>query len=216
FTGPVVNDERALTSEADLRTVYRPAGQPALDKQIDHLDDHCVAFLAHAPLAMLATADANGRCDVSPKGGPPGFARALGPSLLAFGDLAGNNRLDSFTNLTDNPGVGLLFLIPGIDETLRVNGTGRVTTDADVLTACAIDGVSFRTALVVDVEEAYIHCAKAFRRAGAWTPEAWPDTSDLPTPACMLRDHIGLDLSAEEVGEVLEDGYRRTLWRSGG
>jgi PPOX class probable FMN-dependent enzyme len=200
-----------------LREIYRPPGAPAIKKQIAALDEHCRAFIAHSPLVMLASTAADGSCDVSPKGGPPGFVAVLDDNRLALGDLSGNNRLDSMQNVLSGGGVGLLFLIPGLDETLRVNGRAHVTDDPAVLDACVIGDTRPRAAIEVEVDEAYIHCAKAFRRAGAWTPEAWPDRSDMPSVGCMLRDHVGLnDMTGEAVTEVLERDYTRSLWEPGG
>jgi hypothetical protein len=120
-------------------------------------------------------------------------------------------------NVLSGGGVGLLFLIPGLDETLRVNGRAHITDDPTVLDACVIGDTRPRAAIEVDVDEAYIHCAKAFRRAGAWTPDAWPDRSDMPSVGCMLRDHVGLnDMTGEAVTEVLERDYAKSLWEPGG
>jgi hypothetical protein len=154
---------------------------------------------------------------VSPKGGPPGFVAVLDDTHLALGDLSGNNRLDSLENITSSDGIGLLFLVPGIGETLRVNGRATITTDPPVLEAAALDGRPPKVAIVVEVAEAYIHCAKALRRSRLWEPEAWPDTSDMARPAAMLKDHIGLtDMSVEQIDEVLEADYRASLWVAGG
>ena len=185
-------------------------------KQIDHLDDHCRSFLAHTPFVIIATAAADGRCDASPKGGPAGFVRVLDDHRLAIPDLAGNNRLDTMENLLANPGVALLCCIPGVDETLRINGRASLTRDPDVLAACEIEGRTPRLAIGVDVEEAYIHCAKALRRGAVWHQESWPDTTDMPTMACMLRDHVGLEATPEQVRAALEDSYQRTMWDMGG
>ena len=205
-----------VSSVDELREIYRRPRQSALDKQLDRLDEHCRSFIAHSTLVMVGTADEAGNCDVSPKGGPPGFVTVLSDYELALPDLHGNNRLDSMENLVANPGVGLLFLIPGIDETLRVNGRATISTDPDVLAASAIDGAVPKVAVVVHVAEAYIHCAKALRRGSVWNPQQWPDTSELPSTACMIRDHVGLDVPVEAVQDALEDGYRRTLWDVGG
>lgn len=209
--------ESTLSTPEALREVYRRPGRGARDKQIDRIDDHCRQFIAHSPLLMIGTADGAGACDVSPRGGPPGFVAVLGDGSLAIPDLQGNNRLDSMENLVANPGVGLLFLIPGMDETLRVNGTATVSTDPDVVAAAAIDATVPRAAIVVDVTEAYIHCAKAFRRGGVWHPEQWPDTTDMASVACMIRDHTGLaDVPVATIEAALEDSYEQTMWRPGG
>jgi PPOX class probable FMN-dependent enzyme len=206
-----------VTSVAGLREIYRPPSRPAVAKQLDRLDGHCRTFIAHSPFVTLASADAAGRCDVSPRGGPPGFVRVLDDHTLALPDLSGNNRLDSLQNLVSCDGVGLLFLVPGLDETLRVNGRAVVSTDPEVLARCPVGDVEPRVAVVVAVDEAFLHCAKALRRSRLWDPDGWPDRSDMPSVACMLRDHYDLpemDLAATE--RRLAESYRRTLWRAGG
>ena len=206
-----------VASAGELQTLYRPAGRGALDKVIDRLDVHCRDFIAHSPFVIVSTADNRGRCDASPKGGPPGFVQVLGDTQLAWGDLAGNNRLDSMRNLLTNSGVALLFLIPGLDETLRVNGEAVITTDPSLLERCTIDTTVPRVAITVTVREAYIHCAKAFRRSDLWHSEAWPDRSDMATVACMLRDHAELGhLEPSVIEEALETDYERSLWQAGG
>ena len=205
--------EDLLTDQSDLRTVYRSPAEPALRKEIDHLDDHCRSFIAHSPIVVLSTAAADGRCDASPKGGPPGFAVVLDERRLAIPDLNGNNRLDTLSNLVENPYVALLFLIPGVDETLRVNGRAAVTTEEAVLEACAVHDHRPKAAIGIEVETAYIHCAKALKRGAIWQPERWPDLADLPAPSCMLSDHMALpDLTPEVVGAALEENYRTRLW----
>jgi PPOX class probable FMN-dependent enzyme len=202
-----------ITTEAGLREIYKPPGDGAVRKQIDALDDNCRAFIAHSPLVLVGTADAAGRCDVSPKGGPAGFVRVLDDNRLALPDLYGNNRIDSMRNLLEAPGIGLLFLIPGLDETLRVNGRGYVVRDPDVLDACVVHDRRPRSAIGIVVEEAFIHCAKAFKRGGVWEPSAWPDRSDMPTIPCMVRDHVAIPgVTAEQVRDALERDYAATLW----
>jgi PPOX class probable FMN-dependent enzyme len=202
-----------LTDQSGLRTVYRSPAEPALRKEIDHLDDHCRSFIAHSPILVLSTAGADGRCDASPKGGPPGFVVVLDEHRLAIPDLSGNNRLDSLSNLVENPFVALLFLIPGVDETLRVNGRAGVTTDETVLEACSVHDKRPKAAIGIEVETAYIHCAKALKRGEVWQPERWPDLADLPSPACMLSDHMALpDLTPEVVESALAESYATRLW----
>jgi uncharacterized protein len=205
-----------LTSEAELRAIFPPPGRRARDKQIDRLDDHCRALIAHAPFVAIGTTNADGTGDVSPKGGPPGFVTVLDDHRLAMGELPGNNRLDGYLNLVANPAIGMLFLVPGVGETLRVNGEGYVTTDPDVLAACALDGRPPKVALGVVVREAFIHCAKALRRASLWEPERWPGLEDLPTIACMLVAHAGIDGDADgtKTAAALETAYATTLWNA--
>jgi len=209
--------ESALDSLEALRSVYREPSRPSLAKQIDHLDGHCRDFIARSPFVLLASADTAGRVDVSPKGGHPGFVRVLDEHRIALPDLAGNNRLDSMRNLISSPGVGLLFCIPGLDETLRVNGKATITTDPKVLEACAGDGLEPKVAVGVDVEEVFVHCAKALRRSRLWHPECWPDLSDMPTVACILHDHYQLpEMDLATVEARLADSYERTTWMVGG
>jgi uncharacterized protein len=206
-----------LTSVSELRSLYREPSKPSLAKQIDHLDQHCRTFIGHSPLVLLASGDSSGCIDVSPRGGRPGFVQVLDDHCLAIPDLAGNNRLDSMTNLIDRPGVGLLFFIPGLDETLRVNGTATITTDPRVMEACTHHDLRPRVAIGVDVKEVFIHCAKALRRSSLWEPEKWPDLSDMPTVACILADHYALpDMDVEAVEARLEESYHRTTWMVGG
>ena len=206
----------AITSAEGLREIYRQPGRPAIEKVIDHLDANCRTFIAHSPFLTMATAGADGRCDVSPKGGPPGFVAVLDDKRLAIPDLSGNNRLDSLQNLVENSGIGLLLLVPGMGETLRVNGTATVTTAEEVLDACALRDVRPKVAIVVEVEEVYLHCAKALRRAALWRPDEWPDASRVPSAASIYKDHIGLDVPTEALAESLEESYSQTLWEPGG
>lgn len=206
-----------ISTEAELRTHYRQASETTANKRIDHLDAHCRAFIDHAPFVLLGTRAPDGTADVSPKGGPPGFVVVLDDHHLAIGDLAGNNLLDTLTNLLSDPAIGLLFVIPGRDETLRVNGRACLSRDEAVLDACAVRDKRPTAAIGVTVHEAFIHCAKAFRRSALWSPDEWPDRDVVPSAACMLRDHIGLhEVDADVIDAVLEDGYRQTMWEPGG
>jgi len=207
----------AIRSAAELCEIYARPARPSLAKQLDHLDPHCRALIAHSPFVVMATAAADGTCDASPKGGRPGFVTVLDDHRLGIPDLSGNNRLDSITNVVSSPGIALLFLVPGFDETLRVNGRATITVDPEVLTACTVDGLRPRVVIGVDVADAYIHCAKALRRGSVWRPGEWPDVSDLPSVACMLRDHLALpDHDTEAVQKRLDESYATTMWVAGG
>lgn len=204
-----------VTSVEALRAIYRPPAQRSLDKEIDHLDGHCRDFIAHSPFVVLATAT-DAAVDVSPKGGPPGFVAVLDDHRLAVPDMAGNNRLDSMRNIIDGGSIALLFMVPGTDETLRVNGKATITTDAGVLDRCPIGDLRPNVAIVVRARTAFIHCAKALRRAALWQPDQWPDTSDMATPACILKDHIGLDGTVEDSQQALDASYTASTWKVGG
>jgi PPOX class probable FMN-dependent enzyme len=205
--GQVVGDIEAL------RGIIREPSRLARKKELAFLDRHAEALVARSPLVLVGTAGADGRCDVSPRGGPPGFVKVLDERRLAVPDLPGNNRVDTFTNLLANPQVGLLFVVPGLDETLRVNGRAWVVTDEDVLARCEVKGRRRAVAIGVEVRECYIHCAKAFRRGRVWEPAAWPDRSDLPTIGCMLADQLAEpELDEPALQAVLDHGYATTLY----
>src|SRR5437763_7232833 len=205
-----------IDSLDELRTVYRSPSKTSLAKEVDHLDEHCRDFIAHSPFVILASADADGHVDASPKGGPPGFVKVLDDHRLAIPDMSGNNRLDSITNIVSAGQVGLLFLAPATDEPTRVTGQATISVEPDILDRCPIFEMRPNVALVVEVRTAFIHCAKALRRAGIWDTERWPDTSDMATPACMLRDHIGMGGTVEDSQKRLDESYAATTWAMGG
>ena len=207
----------SVASVDGLRDIYAEPRQTSLDKEVDHLDPHCRDFIAHSPFLTLATATADGsRLDVSPKGGPAGFVHVIDDHRLAIPDMAGNNRLDSLRNIVEGGRVALLFMVPGIGETMRVNGSAAVSTDPDILDAALIAGKRPNACIVVNVETAFIHCAKALKRSGLWDHDQWPDTTDMATPACMLRDHIGLEMTVEQSQARLDESYATTTWEVGG
>lgn len=209
--------DATIESVTGLRDVYAEPRQTSLDKEVDHLDVHCRDFIAHSPFLTLATATADGaRLDVSPKGGPAGFVQVLDDHRLAIPDMAGNNRLDSMRNIVEGGRVALLFMVPGVEETMRVNGTAQVTTDPAVLDVSPIAGKRPNACIVVRVDTAFIHCAKALKRSGLWDADRWPDSSDMATPACMLRDHIGLPMTVEQSQARLDESYATTTWEVGG
>jgi PPOX class probable FMN-dependent enzyme len=204
-----------IDHHATLRARYRPPSQLVADKSIDHIDDGAAGFIARSPLIVLATTSAGGT-DASPRGGPPGFVRVLDRHRVAFADLSGNNRLDSYTNLLERPNVGLLFVVPGVDETLRVNGSAWLTDDPDLLERCAIDNRLPKLVVGISVAECFIHCAKALRRAAVWDPSTWPADHDRPSAAAIINDHLQLGLDPAVIEADLEAGYTATLWQPGG
>ena len=207
--------DHSIADREALRRLYAEPHPTINAKVIDRLDEGARAFLARAPFVAVATCGPTGG-DVSPRGGPPGFVAVLDDRRLALGDLAGNRRLDSFENILANPAVGLMFLIPGMSETLRVNGRATLTTDPDVLDACALDGTQPRVAIGVDVDEVFLHCAKAFRRSGLWDPSSWPADDERPRAADIWRAHLHLDVSADLIEADLEQGYAASMWQAGG
>ena len=203
-----------IADETELRARYRPPRDAAVRKDIGRIDDAARDFIAASPFLVVASSSDTGS-DASPRGGPPGFVAVLDEHRLAIPDLSGNNRLDTLTNLVKHPHVGLLFMVPGVDESLRVNGTAAVTADDAVLDACVVDGKRPRVAVEVRVEQCYIHCAKAFRRAGMWDPSSWAAPEDRPKPECILRDHLAFD-DAQVLRDSLEANYAATMWEVGG
>ena len=172
---------------------YRPPSQLVLDKEIDHLDVHCRAIVGLSPFLTMATADADGWPEVSPRGGDPGFVRVLDEHRLVLPDRQGNNRLDSLRKVAVNPRVALLFLVPGVEETLKVFGTGELLA-ADALDVDLTEfGRAPRSVLVVTVQRAYLQCAKAVMRSGLWDPASRIDRSSLPPFGTMIRDHCRLE-----------------------
>jgi PPOX class probable FMN-dependent enzyme len=207
--------DHAITDVSALRSEYHEPGEGVLRKAIDHIDDGARSFIARSPFVVVATFGPGG-ADASPRGGPPGFVRVLDEHRLALGDLAGNNRLDTYANVVERPDLALIFLVPEVGETLRVNGRGTLTRDPDVRAATAIDGRVPRVALGIDVHECFIHCAKAFRRSGLWDPGSWPRAGAAPSAAAILKEHIGIDAPAEVIAADLEEAYAVTMWWTGG
>lgn len=188
-----------IDSQQRLRELYDPPLPLVLRKTLDHLDEYCEMFIARSPFVCVATADADGRCDVSPRGDPPGFVAVPDRHTLLIPDRKGNNRLDSAGNVLASPGVGLLFLIPGIDETLRVNGTAAIVDDRDLLEPLAERGVVPRTALRVSVEEAFIHCGRALKRSRLWDPTTHADRQAVPPIGAWLRDQARPDAAERKL-----------------
>lgn len=185
-----------IASEAALRALYPGPVDLVKRKQLDRLDRHCRHFIAHAPLVFLSTSGADGRCDVTPRGDAPGFATVLDDRHVALPDRRGNNRVDSMRNILANPHAGLLFVVPGVDETLRVNGRARIAVDGWLLDKMAVEGRPPQTAIVLAVEEVFLHCGRAFKRARAWDPSGHAPRGTIPPLAVMLADQTRPD--AEE------------------
>ncbi|MEV5888515.1 pyridoxamine 5'-phosphate oxidase family protein [Nonomuraea fuscirosea] len=196
---------RTVTTEAELREIVAAPAQAIWDKDIARIDEHARTIIAHSPFLVLATANENGTCDVSPRGDPAGSVLVLDDHRLVIADRPGNHRLDGLRNVLTNPQVGLLFIVPGMNETLRVNGRATLVSDAPFFDDLVVKGKRPRLALLVEVEELYMHCAKAFLRSALWQPDTWPDRKSLPTLGRIAKDHIGIkELSAEALDEGLD------------
>jgi PPOX class probable FMN-dependent enzyme len=193
-----------LTSEADLRLYYPAASERALRKQLDHLDSHCKRFIESSPFLVLASFGADGRVDASPRGGEAGFVRCQHERRLLIPDAPGNQRLDSLSNIIQTGQIGLLFMIPGMDETLRVNGKAFVSLDPESLAVFAHLKHRPRSVIDVEVHEAYLHCAKAFMRSQLWNPQHHIDRTNFPTMGEMLRDQTGMTTVIETQEDMLK------------
>ncbi len=200
-----------LLDHAALRAHMGAISPMAARKVLPALDRHCRAFIALSPFLVLASSDAEGRADASPRGDPPGFVQVLDDRTLLLPDRPGNNRVDSFANVLDAPGVGLIFFVPGFDETLRVNGTARLLTDSDALSGSSIAGKTPRTGLVIAVEEVFFHCAKALRRARLWDPTAQVERSTFPSLGRIIAEQTQV-FSVEEAERRTEDAYRTKMY----
>lgn len=202
---------REVTSVDELRAIVGEPDHYVATKVKDRLSPVQRDWLAHSPLCFVATTDADGRVDVSPKGDPPGFVHVVDDTTIAIPERPGNKRVDGYRNVLDNPHVGTLFLIPGRGDTLRINGTAKVLADADYFDALAVKGKRPLLALEVAVEEVFFHCAKAFLRSDAWDPSTW-NPSALPSVAQLLKS-LRQDWSQAELDEYYsEESTRQRLY----
>ena len=186
-----------------LASLYAAPADRVRTKKRDRIDDGLAAVLAVSPFALLATADADGRCDVSPRGGPPGFVNVLDDRHVAIPDLNGNNLVDSLRNIVANPHAGLLVVVPGQNETLRIDGPAYLTTDDYVLDRFTGELRRPTLAIVIETAEVFTHCAKSFRRGRVWEPETWPATGRSPALEARYRQ-LGLDVTFEDYAEEME------------
>lgn len=203
-------DAHRIGSLDDLRTFYRHAHTGTRNKERPQLDAASTAVAARCRFLTIATFDADGNADVSPRGGPSGFLRVLDPQHLAMADLGGNNRLDTLENIVATGRVALLLVTPGQNETVRVNGAAWVTTDPDLLAGFALPKVP-TSAIVVRVESTYMHCAKAFMRSGMWDQAVWAELADVPDGAAVLSCQGVVDVDAATARQWLDDGYAESL-----
>jgi PPOX class probable FMN-dependent enzyme len=202
-----------LTTEQELRELLGVPRARSVQKERPSLDEHDRAFIARSPFLLLATSDASGRCDVSPKGDAPGFVQVLDDRRLAIPERPGNKRLDGMLNLLANPHVGLIFLVPGREETLRVNGKAWITRDRQLLERCVAHGKVPLVAIGVEVEQCFLHCPKAFIRSRLWHHQAWPAADALPSMACVLFDQIRPgDATLQDYERDIEEGNTKRLY----
>lgn len=208
--------DHVVGDEQSLRALFPAVHALAKLKSLDTLDDHAQAFIRRTPFICIGTQNADGTADVSPRGDPRGFVAILDNRTLAIPDRPGNNRLDTLSNLIANPSIGLLFMIPGFDDTLRVNGRARLVTDPQLLERLAVNERAPCLAIVVDVAEVFLHCAKAFRRSKLWDPAQFQDRSDMPSLMKMLLDQTGDtptdNTTLNKMDEQLEEAYKSSMY----
>ncbi|MFC7545607.1 pyridoxamine 5'-phosphate oxidase family protein [Plantactinospora sp. GCM10030261] len=175
-----------VTSHEELRELLGPVGRRSITKVRPRLHDVDRQWLAASPMCLVGTAGSDGSCDVSPKGDPAGFTLVLDDTTIAIPERPGNRRADGFHNILDNPRVGLIFLVPGRDDTLRINGRAELVRDAPFFDRMVVKGHRPRFALVVSIEEIFYHCSKAFLRSALWQPETW-GSDELPSRARITK-----------------------------
>ena len=200
-----------ITSVEELRSLYDPPKENVVKKDIGHIDRHCRRFIAYSPFVVIASYDQDGAADASPRGGHPGFVKVADDHTLLLPDWGGNNRLDTFSNILSQPEIGLLFMIPGVNETLRVNGRAELHSDEGYRSLCSEGEKLPKLVLKLSVREAYLHCAKAIMRASLWEPESRIDRTLLPSAGQIVKDQLRLDIEPETL-EAMTERYRKNLY----
>ena len=216
----LIDQSQLIGSLAELDAITEKPSGGAAGKTMRKLDRYSRQFIELSPFCCLATSDGKGHADVTPRGDKPGFVRVLDDSTLLIPDRPGNNRMDSMRNVIENPALGMLFLIPGFEDTLRLNGSGRVTRDSGLLAEAAVDGKPPRFGIVVAVDEVFLHCAKAFRRSRLWDPTAQVPRATMPTLARMIMDQMAevaqeakpAEDKVRAVDAEIEEEYRTQLY----
>jgi PPOX class probable FMN-dependent enzyme len=196
-----------------LREIVPPPSGISVDKVLDHLDDHIKTFIQCSPYVVIATSGKGGSCDASPRGGEPGFVKIVDDKHLLLAEARGNQRADTMENLLINPYIGMLFLVPGYEETLRLNGRVVLTQDSTILTSAVPPGSNLPiVGLGIIVEECYLHCAKAALRSSIWNPMGWPDLRDVPTAAEIFQAHGGAQMgNVRDMQALLDENYTNSL-----
>ena len=202
----------SIETEDALRDFYPAQSKIVRLKTLSAIDPHIARFISLSPFMVIGSNHPDRGTDVSPRGDAPGFVQVVDPHTLMIPDRPGNNRLDTLSNITANAEVGLVFFVPGVEETARVNGRAAIVTDAEKLEAFAVAGKAPRAAVVVDVTEAYLHCAKALKRSKLWEDDYRIDRSELPTLGRMVSDQIDGAISVEDAEEGVEISYRDRMW----
>ncbi|MFT4576540.1 MAG: PPOX class probable FMN-dependent enzyme [Polaribacter sp.] len=201
-----------ITSEKELREIMGETSELATRKTIDHIDENSRIFINQSPFILIASSDLKGNFDISPKGDPSGFVKVLDKNTIAIPDRLGNRRADTFMNVLQNPNVGLIFLIPGIKETLRVSGEAQIVTDNNVLELLNHKGKLPKFALIINVKEVFMHCAKCIIRSKLWANIDTKSKRIVPTLAKSLVDSGKLDKSYEEIDQIIKNDEETELY----
>ncbi|MBA4777682.1 MAG: pyridoxamine 5'-phosphate oxidase family protein [Rhizobiales bacterium] len=216
MTALELNPDFAIIDEQALRGLFEPTHALAIQKCQDRLGVHAQEFIRRSPFLCIGTQNLEGKADVSPRGDPAGFVKVLDGRTLVIPDRPGNNRLDTLSNIIANPVVGLLFIVPGFDDTLRVNGRATLSNDPELLKLMSVADRIPKLAIVVKVDEVFMHCAKAFRRSHLWDPAHLQVRSEMPSLIKIILDETtGAPTDGREMqkmDEQLEQDYRRTLY----
>jgi PPOX class probable FMN-dependent enzyme len=209
------DSEFTIKDAPSLRNLFEATHELAKIKCQDRLDSHAQDFIRRSPFLCIGTQNLAGKADVSPRGDPVGFVKILDPLTLAIPDRPGNNRLDTLENILANPNVGLLFIIPGFDDTLRVNGQASLVTDPALLGSMSVNNRVPKLAIVIKVSEVFLHCAKAFRRSHLWDPAHLQNRKEMPSLLKIILDQTTGAPPADKMSEIdegLEEEYKRTMY----
>ena len=200
-----------LKTEEALRAVYPDPGQTR-GKVLPALDKHAKTFIGLSPFLCIGTSRPDGLGDVSPRGGEPGFVHVLDGTHLAMPDRPGNNLIDTLSNLTHSPAVGLLFFVPGFEEMLRVNGVAEGPTDPEMMERFVVDGKKPRSVMLIELREVFFHCTKALKRSGLWDPSKHVPRSAMPSFGQIIRDQMKLLIPAKLIDMGLKDDAKKNLY----
>lgn len=202
----------SIDTQDALREHYPAQSKIVELKCLPAIDEHIARFIALSPFLVIGSSDPANGTDVSPRGDAPGFVQVIDANTVMIPDRPGNNRLDTLSNIIANPEVGLVFFIPGVEETARVNGRANIVTDEVSLAAFEVNGKPPRAAIVIDVREAYLHCAKALKRSKLWQDDYRVERTELPTLGKMVSDQINGEISVEDADAGVETSYRDRMW----
>jgi PPOX class probable FMN-dependent enzyme len=200
-----------IESEAQLRALIGEPAELTCAKISDRLNAMTRVFIERSPFVCLATSDRAGHCDLSPRGDPAGFVRIIDDRTLLVPERPGNRLADSLRNVLANPHIGLLFAVPGVTDTLRVNGRAAITVDAELLAPCAVEGKAPLLGILVDIDQAYTQCSKAFLRSHLWDPKRFVDPASMPTGGQVHRAIQGQQFDAEQYDSERAERYRRRV-----